>query len=644
MIRIVVQSSGGRVGVLVVRSGTLAGAIAPRLSPPVAPDGGRRLPTDGGRRLLTDGGRRLLTDGGEPVVRPDDPGAFFDRSPDPIVAYEFGDGGAEILAVNPAFEETFGCKEDQVVGDPLDEVVLAVGHEGGHDAILDPGGSVEAELRCRTIEGVRVFLLRSSPLSGGDRQRGYGVYTDISEHKRVEQRFSALVNSSSDLLAILDRDGRFSYVSPSVETLLGYDPEDLVGERALERIHPEDREAVAQRLLDDPLEWAGQTRSATYRFEDAGGDWRILESAAKSRLHDPAVDGIVFNSRDVTEREQRKTELELYETIVQTVPVGAIVLDETGEVRKINERGADMLGLRPGELEGRAFPDLVEWGMIEESVVEEYGRVVDELLDEPPDAHRKLPEVRVTTADATERVVDIHLGLLPYDDEFRGTVNAFRDITERKAYEGGLERQNRRLEQFASFVSHDLRNPLNVAQGYLEAALESGDEAAIEEIGVSLDRMEELISDLLALARHGHEVTETDPVSLRAVVEAAWSTVSTADATIEVDTDAVVLADERQLRQLFENLIRNAVEHAGDDVAMRVGLVERGFFVADDGPGIPPDERDRVLEVGYTTSEDGTGFGLGIVAQIVEAHGWSIDVTDGEEGGARFEVGNVEFD
>jgi signal transduction histidine kinase len=93
----------------------------------------------------------------------------------------------------------------------------------------------------------------------------------------------------------------------------------------------------------------------------------------------------------------------------------------------------------------------------------------------------------------------------------------------------------------------------------------------------------------------------------------------------------------------LENLFRNAIEHGGEDVTIRVGGLSDGFYVEDDGPGVPEDARDEVFEVGYSTSPDGTGFGLNIVKEIAEAHNWEITLTEGTTGGARFEITNVEL-
>ena len=122
-----------------------------------------------------------------------------------------------------------------------------------------------------------------------------------------------------------------------------------------------------------------------------------------------------------------------------------------------------------------------------------------------------------------------------------------------------------------------------------------------------------------------------------------WETVATADATIECQCEAVIQADRSRLADVFENLFRNSVEHADADVSITVETTGPGFYIADDGPGIPPDDREQIFETGYSTETDGTGFGLAIVREIVEAHDWTISVSESEDGGARFEITGVEF-
>ncbi|MFC7113937.1 PAS domain-containing protein [Natronoarchaeum sp. GCM10025703] len=222
-----------------------------------------------------------------------------------------------------------------------------------------------------------------------------------------------------------------------------------------------------------------------------------------------------------------------------------------------------------------------------------------------------------------------------------------------------LERQNERLEEFASIVSHDLRNPLSVAQGYAEM-FDEGDESG-HQVQWALDRMERLTDELLALARQGQIVGNTETVSLRSLIERAWQSVDTGDAMLDVRADLAFEADPGRTAELFENLLKNSVEHGStnsrsqtddsvehvststaDAVRITAGTVADGFYVEDDGPGIPDDRKPLVFDQGYS-GEDGTGFGLYIVETLAEAHEWSVTGTDAEHApsGARFEFTGV---
>ena len=203
-----------------------------------------------------------------------------------------------------------------------------------------------------------------------------------------------------------------------------------------------------------------------------------------------------------------------------------------------------------------------------------------------------------------------------------------------------LAEQNERLEAFASVISHDLRNPLNVVSGSLDLARTETDSEHLDRAARAADRMDDLIDQVLTLAREGEDISETQAVRLDSVAERAWTAVDSGAANLcLVDELGRIEADPDRLQEAFENLFRNAVEHAGEDVTVRIGRLETGFYVEDDGPGIPPDRRESVFERG-NSSNDGTGLGLSIVQSIVEAHGWSIHVAaDADaDAGARFDV------
>lgn len=206
-----------------------------------------------------------------------------------------------------------------------------------------------------------------------------------------------------------------------------------------------------------------------------------------------------------------------------------------------------------------------------------------------------------------------------------------------------IERQNERLERFASVISHDLKNPLNVITGYTDLARESGDTEHIDRIAAAAQRMEDILDDLRTLTRQARDLGEREHVAVSEVAERASRAVDTKKMAIEIEEIGTIEADPSRLQQAFENLFRNSVEHAGSGVTVRVEPTEEGFAVVDDGIGFAPEDREQLFVEGYT-GDDGTGLGLVIVRTVIEAHGWTIDATDAETGGARFEIAGVRFD
>lgn len=334
-------------------------------------------------------------------------------------------------------------------------------------------------------------------------------------------------------------------------------------------------------------------------------------------------------------------------TVVEKLEDGVIVLDREDTIVDVNEAATRMVGMDERALLGSSIGDVLSQYS---EVVQHYRGVMDSVNDEI-----------VIDRGGVKRYLDLNISPIGGDRQ-AGRVVLLRDVTRRKRNEEELrrknmelERQNEQLDEFAAVVSHDLRNPLNVVEGYLPMARD-GDPEAFEAIDESVDRMKEIVDDVLMLARQGQSVTETMQVDLDEIAHSAWSTVDTGDAELVVRTGAGVEADRARLLHVFENLFRNSVEHGstdkrtesddsvedGGNVRIEMGPLENGFYVEDDGPGIPEGERTKVLGHGYTTTDGGTGFGLSIVRSIVEAHGWEITVDESSEGGARFEITGVE--
>ena len=318
-------------------------------------------------------------------------------------------------------------------------------------------------------------------------------------HERELRQYETLIERSTDVNAIIDGDGTLRYVTPSIERVLGYSPEDVTDQNVLEFIHPDDQPEVSQALSGvigeeefPPIE---------FRVRDASGSWVILEARAQNLLEDPLVEGLVIYTRDVTERVAREE----------------------------------------------------------------------------------------------------------------------------------------KLEQFARVVSHDLRNPLGIAQTYVQEIRRTGDLSELDPLERALDRIDSLTDSLLTLAREGQTIDDVERIDLAPIVRAAWSHVDSAHAELTMAPAlGSIEADPERLQTLFENLFRNAIDHGGSTVEIRVDRTDGTFFVEDTGPGIEPDAREDVFEIGYSTG-GGTGTGLAIVRAIARAHGWEVGIADRDGVGTRFE-------
>ena len=435
----------------------------------------------------------------------------------------------------------------------------------------------------------------------------------------------------------LDRESGTVLLTAGTRRILGRPGQTEISlEEGIALFHPDDREDIRY-TLTRAFE-TGEEQHKTWRLQPGDGDERLIDMTITPVVESGGrVTKLRGAGRDITDRKERRQELEKHETIIEALTDAVYVLDEEGRFTFVSDELVELVGYDRETILG-STPSLIK----DEDAVERAEHHLGRLLSSDGPEMVQF-EVTIQPCDGNPIVCEDHMGVLPYEgDEFDGSVGTLRDITERKERARELERQNARLKDFVGIVSHDLRNPLMTAQGRLELAQADCDSPHLDEVGDAVDRCQALIDDLLALARSGNAVGKTEPVTLSELTEECWQTTPNADATLAVETDQTISADRSRLQQLFENLFRNAVNHGGGEVTVTVGEIADGFYVADDGAGIPDEDRDDIFEVGYSTADGGTGFGLAIVKEIVEAHGWEIRVTDSETGGTRFEITGVE--
>ena len=455
-----------------------------------------------------------------------------------------------------------------------------------------------------------------------------------------------LVEDASDISTIIDSDGTITYVSPSVTRTLGYDPEELVGEVGYEYQHPDDCDAVTE-AIENIQTNPDQIEIIETRFRQADGSWCWIEATLQNRLTDPDINGILVNSRDISQRKQQAQQFqalaEEYKTLLQTVKDSIFFLTVSSEgtqyvfqFERLNRAYEEQTGITTDEVRGKT-PTGVFGEDIGADLDANYRRCVD--AREPISYEEELPVESgarfwqtVLTPVLTNGVVTQIIGIT-------------RNITEQIKRERQLQSQKEQLDDFASVVSHDLRNPLNIAQGRAELLATDCDSEHLAPIIRSLDRMDEIVTDTLTLARQGQVVSDLEPIELVNIVGECWKNVRTDKATIEIVNEITIAGDQGRLKHVFENLFRNALEHGGPAVTIRVGQInDHGFYVEDTGPGIPEDAREEVFKPGHTSASGGTGFGLTIVNRIAEAHGWQVAVVDGTDGGARFEFTDVDLE
>lgn len=334
------------------------------------------------------------------------------------------------------------------------------------------------------------------------------------------------------------------------------------------------------------------------------------------------------------------------DVVIQEMPSGVIVLDNNASIVDINPLARRMVGMENERVIGKKLRDVLPLEDIEMDEDSDVRRMLSPDPSEGGDIERAEEEIWVDTLGERRCYSTLVTSLTDGEGNTTGDVMLINDVTRKKKQQQKLEEKNEQLENFANIVSHDLRNPLNVAEGYasmLEEEIDGSDE--VREIRKAHRRMEDLIDDVLTLARQRRSVTETGTVDLSNAVTEAWNNVDTNHAELVNDSRRSIQADRGKLLQMLENLFRNCVEHGvrhetnGDDgVTVHVAQHDDGFYVEDDGPGIPPDKRSKVFEQGYTTSDGGTGLGLSIVKNVADNHGWNVDVDEGSQGGARFTV------
>ncbi|WP_455448070.1 PAS domain S-box protein [Natrinema thermotolerans] len=584
------------------------------------------------------------------------------------------DPSFEFARLSPGYETQTGLTTEEVRGKTPREVF---GDEQGTDLevnytrCVDQGAPISYREELDISDDARFWETSLAPvIVDGETVRVVGIARNVTEQVEREreleatnQRLESLIEATPLTVMEIDTDGTVIRWNDEAENMFGWSREEVLGE--FNPIVPDDQEAEfashKQRALSGE-----RIRAKEIRRETKDGDeLDLLLSVAPITDSDGETTSILAVLEDITEQKRLETRLRsLQETAQQlsgaesSEEIGAIAVDAAAEIIDLDITGIweyderedalvpitetptarDLFGASPRFTPG----DGLAWDAFEAGETQVYDDVQTEGQPHNPNTEIQ-SEILVplgeyglisTGSISTQAFSETDIDL------FRILGATVEAALARASREAELHRQNERLDQFASVVAHDLRNPLSVAMGFLEIAEETGNAEHFEKVESAHDRIERLIEDLLTLARGETTIENAEEIDLESITTEAWGYVDTEEATLTVaDEVLTVTGDAGRLTQLLENLFRNAIEHGGVDVTVTVGGLDGddGFYVEDTGSGIPQERRDDVFKHGVTSSEGGTGFGLSIVADIAKAHGWTVSVTNGTDGGARFE-------
>lgn len=583
------------------------------------------------------------------------------------------DASLRIVAVNQRFLDMVGYTRDELIGTlpphPYWPTESFESFEQGTASALTAAAD-EHPLTLVHKDGTPLpVMVWVSPLKGpgGEPAGVLGLVRDLTATKRLEARYRALVQRSADLIVVVDADARVTFVSPSVRTVLGWDPVDLAAEggRAvtdiLEFVHPDDLPA-ASALVGTAPHTGDTSGRIEVRARHADGSWRWLEVVVTNLLADPAVDGYVFNARDVTDRRGMEHELrageERFRSTIESMLDGVVVYsairDANGQIvdlltEHVNRAVVQHSGMPPEEQIGRTMKALFPLTAVEPARFEPFVRVIE--TGEP---------VRFETEYRDDRTSGLfELQVQKLGD---GCVLTFREVSEERraaAVRVQLERerlldQMRRADRLESVgrlaagVAHDLANSLAAIRNFAAAVANGlGPDhpltADVDQVVAIATQAAALTEGVLDLGGPGRK--DEEPVEPDVLVDEVLEVVQRSLDSVRLErgperTRRVVIAARHQLEQVLVNLLLNAVDASEPEATVTVrvldlggGLDDRlgprvGLEVTDTGAGMTPEVAARAFDPFFTTKPvgQGTGLGLATVHGIVDALGGTVRI------------------
>ncbi len=592
-------------------------------------------------------------------------GVVLENSND-ILAVLRPDGTLEY--VGPSVERETGYRQEELSGTyaldlihPDDIQSLQLALDRGFKV---PGGTVFMEFRYRHADGswhsmeAQGINLTDNPVVSGM------VLTarDITGRKNVERALSeresymrTLVENTLDIIIVLDSDGVLTFISPSLEHVLGYKPEEYMRQDPVQffaAIHADDRQKVVE-FVEESLRRPGLSESMEFRVQNADGLERIVETRANNLLDDPVIAGVIHTLRDVTERKRSEDTIAAWErsyrSLIRNAADMISVLDDNLSFKWGSPSASRITGYGPGDVYGKCILDFLH-----PDDVGEARKDYMHILQNP--GATLTGQRRFRHKDGSYHWHEAILTNLLHDPSVRGIIVNSRDVTERKLMEEELLASNRELDSFATSVSHDLRTPLSLIEGYAqllraEGNTEEENEAYLKSIIIAARRMDELTESLLGYAQAGKAEGTVGPVEPLDVISDVLF-----EHSVEIETEGIEIilgevfptlkVNQYKLRQVMANLINNAIKYLSGTRRPRLEIASlqpheelATFYVRDNGPGLDPDIREDAFQPFKRSSSfktPGLGIGLSTVKRAVEGWGGKVWIASEPGKGATF--------
>jgi len=460
---------------------------------------------------------------------------------------------------------------------------------------------------------------------------------EIADRKQAEdelrinnERHSAMIENIGDVIAIMGVDGMTKYQSPNIEKYFGWKPEDMFVRNAWDNVHPEDIERI-QKEFGEMLK--KETASIVeFRFKCKDGNYKWIEMTALNSINDPAINGMLFNYHDITERKQAEESLkeseEKYRSIFESFQDIYYRANNRGIITELSPSVLQISGYKPDELIGKPVAVVYQDSANRLNLLQalkESGRVADY-------------ELKLLTKDKKVKIGSIcsHV-IIGQDGEINGIEGVIRDITERKQAEQELKISRERLKTANSILRHDITNDLTVIKSAVDIYRDERDETMIDEIEKRVKKSIETIHNQKDQMAFLDTHADLDEYDVKQVVQDVIKNYP--DLEFKITGSGNAYADNA-LYSVFDNIISNAVRHGKTtqlDIDIIPGKEHCEIRFKDYGTGVPDEIKDKIFDEGYHYGKTGhTGIGLYIVQQTVEEYGGEVTVEDNKPHGAIF--------